>query len=137
MLPFLDALPLWALGTLLVAVSVGFGLATSTLAHRAGWTLHPDDIDSGTVLHALTGLVYAVVLGLIVVNVQDDHTDVRQSTIAEAGALGDIYDALEGVDPARRGPLQAHVRRYLQVVVDDEWPALRQGVASPRAERPY
>ena len=135
MLEFLDALPLWALGALTVGACVSFGLGASALTHRAGWTLHVDDIDSGTVLHALVGLIYAVVLGLIVVNVQSDHDAVRQSTIAEAGALSDIHDALGGLDPDARDRLRAHLRRYVEVVVTDEWPELRQGRTSPAAER--
>lgn len=135
MLSFFDTLPLWALGALVVGACALFGIAASAVAHRAGWTLHDADIDSGTVLHALVGLLYAVVLGLIVVDVQEDHNDVRQSTIIEAGALGDIDDALEALGPATRDRLRGHLRRYVELVVSDEWPALREGRESAAAER--
>lgn len=135
MLEFLDALPLWALGALVIGACALYGIAIAAITRRAGLTLHGDDIDSGTVLHALAGLIYAVALGLIVVNVQSDHDDVRQSTIAEAGALADIYDALGGLAEEPRVRLRGHIRGYLEAVVAEEWPALREGRTSAAAEQ--
>lgn len=135
MLELLDTLPIWALGAVMVGVCILFGTGASAIAHRAGWTLHPDDIDSGTVLHALVGLVYAVALGLIVVDVQSDHTDVTHAAVIEAGALGDMYDALEGVDAGPREDLRARVARYVDLVVAEEWPALHEGRRSAETER--
>lgn len=135
MLEFLDALPLWALGTVTIGACALYGIAISALMRRAGLTLHADDIDTGTVLHALAGLIYAVALGLIVVNVQSDHDDVRQSTIAEAGALADIYDTIGTLDEEPRVRLRGHIQRYLDTVVSEEWPALREGRTSEAAER--
>lgn len=119
----------------MVAACVLFGMGASTIARRAGWTLHPDDIDSGTVLHALVGLVYAVALGLIVVNVQEDHGDVKHATVVEAGALGDMYDAMEGIDGPARDALRARLVRYVELVVNEEWPALHEGRASAATEQ--
>lgn len=135
MLEFFDALPLWALGAVMVGACILFGIGASAIAHRSGWTLHPDDIDSGTVLHALVGLVYAVALGLIVVDVQEDHSDVKHATVIEAGALGDMYDALEGIDAGARDVLRARLVRYVELVVAEEWPALHEGHASAATVR--
>lgn len=135
MLELLDALPIWALGAVTVGVCILFGTGASAIAHRGGWTLHPDDIDSGTVLHALVGLVYAVALGLIVVDVQSDHTDVAHAAVIEAGALGDMYDALEGIDEGPRSALRARLARYVDLVVADEWPALHEGRRNTETER--
>ena len=135
MLDLLDVLPLWALGSVMVGACILFGIGASAIAHRAGWTLHPDDIDSGTVLHALAGLVYAVALGLIVVSVQEDHSDVKHATVIEAGALGDMYDALEGMDAGPRDALRARLVRYVERVVAEEWPALHEGQASASTEQ--
>lgn len=135
MLEFLDVLPLWALGAVTVGACVLFGIGASTMAHRFGWTLHPDDIDSGTVLHALVGLVYAVALGLIVVDVQDDHSAVKHAAVTEAGALADMYDALAGIEAEPRDALRARLATYVDLVVSDEWPALHDGRASAATER--
>lgn len=135
MLTFFDALPLWALGVVIVGACAVFGIVASTVSHRAGWTLHETDIDSGTVLHAFVGLTYAVVLGLIVVNVQEDHDDVRQSTIVEAGALSDIDDTLAALTSMETGHLRDHLRRYVDLLINDEWPSLRQGRESTAARQ--
>ena len=135
MLHFLDTLPLWALGIATVGSCVLFALAASAIAQRRGWTLHPDDIDSATVLHALVGLVYAVALGLIAVDVQQDHTDVKQAVIVEVSALGDLYRGMEGLDASVREPLRAQVRTYVRLVIDEEWPSLHKGAPSEATER--
>ena len=135
MLHFLDTLPLWALGIAMVGSCVLFAFTAAAIGQRNGWTLAPDDIDSATVLHALVGLVYAVALGLIAVNVEEDHTDVKQAAIIEASAIGDLYRDMEGLDASVREPLRAQVRTYVRLVIDEEWPSLHKGVPSAATER--
>jgi hypothetical protein len=130
---FLDSLPLWALGTVIVGGCIAFGTAVTAVAHRAGWTLTPADVHSATVLHALVSVVYAVVTGLIVVAVQEDHTRVRQAAIREAAALGDMHRDLAGLRPDDAGALRARVSNYVRLVIADEWPALQSGRQSDAA----
>jgi len=134
MLLFLTDLPLWMLGVATVGACVLFAVLFATVAHRSGWLLHPDDISSATVLHALVSLIYAVALGLIVVNVQQDYSEVRRQTIAETTALGDLYRDLEGVDPPDRDAARAQIATYVRMVIEQEWPALNRGGASDATE---
>src|SRR5690606_7207638 len=79
--------------------------------------------------------VYAVALGLIVVDVQDDHTDVKHAAVIEAGALADMYDTFAGIDAEPRDALRARLETYVDLVVSDEWPALHDGRASAATAR--
>lgn len=131
---FLDMLPLWALGIVATGSCILFGVAVSHVAHRAGWTLRRDDLDSATVLHALVSLVYSVALGLIVINAQEDHTEVRRATVDEAAALGDLYRDAQGIELTSREQLRADLRAYVDIVIDQEWPALRSGEPARHGE---
>jgi hypothetical protein len=133
----LDSLPLWLLGGLLLGACILFALAVSHAAHGFGWTLDREDLDSATVLHALVSLVYSVALALIVINAQEDHTEVRKATVLEASALSDLYRGVEALDAADRDAIRGLVSGYLDVVIDAEWPALKAGGAEPRAARAF
>lgn len=132
---FFDSLPLLALAVLMVGSCTAFALLCAAVAHRFGWSVHHDDIDSATALHALASIVYAVALGLLVVNAQTQHDRVEVAVGAEASRLGDLYRDITALEPAARAPIETLVKRYVDAVIEDEWPASRQGRASELAER--
>ena len=121
------SLPLWILAVLLMALCVGVGLGGVLLARRLGWTVEPDDNTGAGMLHAFIGVVYAVALGLIVVQVQEEYGEVDEAVVAEASAVGDLYRTLDGWSEPDRARLRGEVRQYVQLVVNHEWPAVRGG----------
>ena len=128
-------LPLWALGLLIVACSVAYVLLSIAVVHRMGWVLDVEEVGSATVLHAFVSVVYAVALALIVVSVQSDFSAVDDAVLTEASKVGDLYRNLDGLAEPDRSRLQEEVRRYVDLVIDKEWPANNLGRQSDETHR--
>jgi len=131
----LYSLPLWAMGTLVVAVCLAFVVASVLVVHRFGWVLDPEELGTATVLHAFVSVLYAVALALIVVNVQSEFSSVEEAALTEASKASDLYRNLDGLTEPDRGRLQGEVRQYLDLVLDKEWPANNQGNQSEETIR--
>lgn len=127
LLSSLHLLPLWLLGSLILAVSLAVALGGVWIVRRRGWML--DEANAGTagLTHAFVGVLYAVALGLMVVAVQGGYEEVETVAMREADLIGDLYVDLEGLPEPQRSHLQGLARRYLDAVVEKEWPAVARG----------
>ncbi|HET7231122.1 MAG TPA: hypothetical protein VFJ16_14010, partial [Longimicrobium sp.] len=128
-------LPTPLLAALLLAVSVAYAVVAVLLARRLRWRLSLEDNGTAAALHAFIGMMYAVALGLLVVNAQADYGDVEQAVGNEANATSDLYRVLSGLEPANRDRLQRDVAAYVYLVLTDEWPRARHGERSDRTFR--
>lgn len=125
-------LPTPLLATLLLALSVAYALAAVLFVRKMKWRLSPEDNGTAAALHAFIGVMYAVALGLLVVNAQSDYGDVEQAVVNEANATGDLYRAMLGLEPVNRNRLQRDLGAYVMLVINDEWPKARHGERSMR-----
>jgi len=125
-------LPVPLLAALLLALAVAYAVGAVAFVRRMRWRLSPDDNATAAALHAFIGVMYAVALGLLVVSAQDDYGDVQQAVVSEANATGDLYRVLMGLEPPNRARLQGELAGYVNLVIDDEWPASRHGARSLR-----
>jgi hypothetical protein len=128
-------LPTPLLAALLLALSVAYALAAVLFVRKMKWRLSPEDNSVAAALHAFIGVMYAVALGLLVVNAQSDYGDVEQSVVNEANATADLYRAMMGLEPANRDRLQRDLSAYVLLVINDEWPKSRHGERSVRTMR--
>lgn len=131
---WLHHLSLLALALVCTGGSVGFGMGGVLLARRAGWTLKLPEREPGAALYACAGVVYAVALGLMVAGVQGDYGEVEGAVRTEASAAADLHASLDALGEPARSRLRSDVERYVRLVVEEEWPALRHGGRSRRAE---
>jgi hypothetical protein len=116
-------LPLWVLSTLCIAVLVIFDIAGVLIVRKRGWILGVEETAAAFAIHAFIGVVYAVALGLIVVNVQDGYDKVSSAVVREASAASDLFRIMQGVEDPERTHMQDLVSRYVDRVIADEWPA--------------
>jgi hypothetical protein len=73
----------------------------------------------------VVGVVFAIIVGTIIVSVWTNFDNTRKITIAEAGTVGDLYRSvknLKGLEPLR--PL---LLDYGHHVIETEWPMMRKG----------
>lgn len=129
-MPSLYDLPLWLIAVVCVAASVTFAIAGVLTARRLGWTLDECDHTTAGIVHAFVGVLYAVALGLLVVSVQGSFDDVENASVHEASAAGDLYRTLEGLSDTSRKQIQRDVAKYVDLVIDAEWPATQKGKES-------
>lgn len=117
--------PLWALCLALTLAAIGLSIGGILLVRRQRWMLKPEDVSSVAAIHAFVGVLYAVLLGLIVVAVQSGYHDVERAVMLEASATGDLYRNLHGLEHPES--LQAAVRDYIRQVIEIEWQQVREG----------
>ncbi|HEY2158091.1 MAG TPA: hypothetical protein VGH33_20855 [Isosphaeraceae bacterium] len=91
------------------------------------------DHDVGGSLFQVAGTMYAVNLGLIVVDAMDRFHEASRTTASEASALANLIMLSNGLGPEARGRIQACASAYADRVVDDEWPVMDLGRHAPEA----
>ena len=73
------------------------------------------------------GVLYGLSLGLIAVGTWQNFNDVDSKVGKEANSLGALYRDLDGYPAGMRDEAEKLLREYARVVIEEEWPAYRQG----------
>lgn len=124
---WLYEIPTWTLGLLIVGSFVVFSflglLLTRPLVRRLG----PPENDLANYFLSAVGVFYALLIGLIAVAVWEDFSATAAIASGEAVSISEMYRDLEGYASPERETLRAELKRYVQTVIDDEWPAQRRG----------
>lgn len=123
-------IPLWALGSLVVGVSVIAAWCACLIARRFHWMIRPEDQGPAGVLHQFIGVLYAVALALIVVNVQSSYAEVEQAVLNEASSVSNLYRDLDGLEEPAQATFQKLTLQYLNSAIDVEWAIQRRGKVS-------
>jgi hypothetical protein len=126
----------YAAGTMMIAASAIAAVAGLVLMRRFGYfrsQIISHEV-SGQYL-SIVGTLYAVLLGLIVVDAMEQFQKVTTLVGEESNALAELI-YLAGRMP---GPVKADVQRraaeYARLVIDEEWPRMAQGGHLPEARR--
>lgn len=78
-------------------------------------------------LFSVVGTLYAVLLGLIVVNVQTKFDEARQMAQTEASSCSDIWQLTRCFPDEKRRPIRLALRDYYAVVQSEDWDAVSEG----------
>jgi hypothetical protein len=78
-------------------------------------------------LLAVVGVVYAVILGFVVIIVWERYTATEGYVQDEASAVAGVYRLSAGLPSAVRAVVRADMRAYIDEVLDREWPLLENG----------
>ena len=85
-------------------------------------------------IHQAIGIVYGVAVGFAILLV-GEHLDTAQATTQrEASDVEVIYRHAEQLHESDGNRVQELSRSYAEVVVEEEWPLLAHGQASPQAQ---
>jgi hypothetical protein len=85
-------------------------------------------------IYAVLGVVYAVLLGLMVVAVWEQWNAAIAATDQEASEVAEVFWLAHRLPQPEGRHLQELARSYAQVVVNEEWPLMKRGkVVSPKA----
>jgi hypothetical protein len=122
-------IPDWLLAVLVVGVAVG--LSAAGLAATRPLRARVSNDVAGAVLGTV-GLVQGVLLALVAVAAWSNYTAAGDAAEREAAAVENMFLQFEGYPQPARGLLEARLRAYLQLLVTEEWPALRRGQPDAR-----
>ena len=82
---------------------------------------------------AVVGVLYAVVLGFVVVTSWSGFDSAQQNADLEAGDVGDAFGFAQMLPEPRRDHMRRALAAYAIEVRDREWEAMRHGQQDPRA----
>lgn len=77
------------------------------------------------------GIVHGIVLGMMFSNVTVEYTGMVNALEAEASALIRLYSAMERQEDPRLEEPREQLLGYIRFVVEEQWPALREGKVGP------
>jgi hypothetical protein len=84
-------------------------------------------------LVAVVGVLYAVVLGFVVVTSWAGFDAAQQNADVEAGYVADAFGFAQMLPEPRRGDMRRALAAYAIEVRDREWTTMRRGEQDPRA----
>ena len=84
-----------------------------------------NDAVSGTV--QAIGVFYGITVGLIAVAVWNTNINAQELVSREASAIGAVFRDVSGYPSPVRDELRTGLRNYVVFIIDESWPAQRQG----------
>src|SRR6185503_15598811 len=104
---------------------VGLFLARRFLQPRFHYSEGINDAVSGTV--QAIGVFYGITVGLIAVGVWNTNSNASDLVSKEATSIAALYRDVSGYPAPLRDELRAELRRYTVFVIEQAWPAQREG----------
>jgi hypothetical protein len=124
----LYSIPTASLGVVVVGLTVALSLFLLLSVKRLTRRMpHPGN-DVVYCFLGATGVIYALVLGLLAVAAWDGLKSVEDAATKEALEAGKLYWDLSGYAPADRDRLRSLVREYLGTIIEVEWPQQQKGI---------
>ena len=77
------------------------------------------------------GTTYAVIVGFMLWNVWSNFQSAEINAELEANSLVNVYRLSQGLPSAQAAEIQRLARKYADVMLDDEWPAMSKQNFSP------
>ena len=84
-------------------------------------------------IYAVVGVAYAVLLGLTIIAVWERFAEARVVAERESSMLAEVFWIAHRMPEPDGRHVQELARSYAEVVVEEEWPLMEDGRASPRA----
>jgi hypothetical protein len=114
-----------------VAIALGTAAIAAGLHHlvqrRFGYDILARHNDVAGFIYSAIGVIFAVVLGFVVVVVWEKYDQVRNYVDAEVAAAIDLYHVVDGFPEPQRDRIRAQLRAYGTVVVQREWATMARG----------
>lgn len=82
-------------------------------------------------LFSAVGILYAVLLGFVVVVVWQKYDTTTDNVQTEANAAADLYHVVDGLPAATSDAVRGDLARYARLVIDVEWPAMANNADVP------
>ena len=122
----------WFWSLLLVVALPLFAAAGARLVRRVvGVEVLSRHNDVAGFIYAVIGVVYAVLLGFSAIIVWEQFRRAQEGAELEANELADLYRDSQVFPVEVRQPVEAGLRDYTRLVIEEEWPAMAAGRSSP------
>ncbi|MBK9143924.1 MAG: DUF4239 domain-containing protein [Candidatus Melainabacteria bacterium] len=122
------------IGAIVVIVSSAVAAAGAVLVRK--WVTVPsrESVNNiGGSLFQVIGTLYAVLLGLIVVDTMNTMAEIRVTIEQEANAVANIFILADGLPSATGERVKKLAASYVDIVIDEEWQAMSRCQVSKKA----
>lgn len=121
---------------LLIAIAAAVALAAvgQLLLHRrfaSGDFVGHNEV--GGIMIAVSGTIYAVLLGFLTVVAWQHHEEARDLVVAESDADIDAWHTAVGLPVPIRHRIRADMMAYADIMIGREWPLMQHGDFDPAA----
>jgi hypothetical protein len=113
---------LLVVGTFVVLSLAGFWLTRPWVRKRGG-----DSNELANYYFTAVAVFYALLVGLIAVANWENHSRIEDVVTGESIAVTDLYRDVAIFSPPLRDEIREMLRRYLQAVIEKEWPQQLRG----------
>jgi hypothetical protein len=135
MIDFIYSNPTWLWGSIfVVGVTVISCLGLVAMHRFVSVEKRRQHNDAAQAMIAVVGTSYAVLIGFIAVTAWQSFTDGDKATSEEANYVGNLYFDTAGLPDSKIGTLREDIRFYLDLVINQEWPAQEKGEVSHVAQ---
>lgn len=131
---FLYSVPAVVLLFVALVVAIIVAGVGQTVVHR--WFAGRDFIahnEVGGIIIAVSGTLYAVILGFLTVVVWEHFVEAQELVVAESDADIDVWHTAGGLPPAVRQRVRDDMLKYASIMTDHEWSLMREGRFDPAA----
>lgn len=138
-LQILNALPLWALASLVIGVSVVFAVGLQLLVRwRYGVDFIIANHEVAGFKYAVVGVAYAVLLAFVVVSVWEEFEGTKRAVDAEAERYYNVFRNSYNFPDDAGQKMRDALMAYAVAVRDKDWPEMERGRrGSEAAARAY
>ena len=112
---------------MVVAAAITVKLLVRRRAPMAGWFADPAR-SAGTL--SVIGTMFAVMLAFVILLALQSYQRARNGSSVEAIAVTELHSVAGVFQPPASDRLQGELVCYARAVIDDEWPAMREGRSS-------
>ncbi|HEX4703240.1 MAG TPA: hypothetical protein VH352_14015 [Pseudonocardiaceae bacterium] len=120
-------------GAIVVAVSLGVAALLYVVQHFVPHSRRREHNDVAGFVYAVLGVLFAVMLGFVVVIEWESLEATKGTTFDEANELGALFWNARALPPSVGGALERTTKDYATEVIDAEWPLMGNGESSSLA----
>lgn len=135
MADLLLSLPVFVSMMLVAALSSLISVAVLRLIRkRLAWEHQKENHEVAGFLFNALGLIYAVIVAFVIFISWTEYKDALNHCEKEADHLRIVYRNSKAFDQETQNRIKESVARYAELVVNEEWPLLGDGIASDKAK---
>ena len=121
-------LPIWVVEIAAVVLAVAIGVGLHSIVQRTvPYTKLAKHNDVAGFIFSMVGVIYAVVLGFVVIVVWEKHDTAVANALVEESAVSDIYRLAAALPVPERQLIRHQILDYSHMMISKEWPAMKRG----------